>query len=124
MQTFIDLTEAQQADLMHLRRLFYGRLGQLLRERKELLSKVHTDITHVTWTPDTVPGTAEVADQLRANGIAEYKTYMQFASTFFRGVCSMMLWAMHGLCMVQCLHRICVLQCALPRACGEQLWFQ
>ncbi len=87
-QSAIDLTEAQQLDLMHLRRLLYGRLGQLLRERKALLSRVHSDTLDPYWTRETVPGAAQVAEQLKANGIAEYKTYMQFASTFFRGVSS------------------------------------
>ena len=85
MQAAIDLTEAQQLDLMHLRRLFYGRIGQLLRERKTLLARVDTD-TKELWAQQSPPGSADIAKQLRANGLAEYRTYMQFASTFFRGV--------------------------------------
>ena len=82
----MNLTEDQQLDLMHLRALFYSRLGQLLRERRELLCKIDQDSDDSPWTQATAPEYADIAKQLRANGLAEYRTYMQFASTFFKGV--------------------------------------
>ena len=85
LQAAIDLTEAQQLDLMHLRRLFYCRISQLLRERKRLLTRVNTDAKELCLQ-QSPPANADIAKQLRANGLAEYRTYMQFASTFFRGV--------------------------------------
>lgn len=85
-QAAVELTEAQQQDLMLLRCLFYGRMGQLLRERRSLLSKVQDSSGGSYWNREPVQGAAEIAQQLRSNGIEEYRTYMQFASTFFRGV--------------------------------------
>ena len=40
MQVAIDYTPCQIRDLLHLRRLFYGRLGQLLRQRQALLDEM------------------------------------------------------------------------------------
>ncbi len=71
---------------MHLRRIFYGRLGQLLRERKQLLSKVSGDSSDLYRTIEAVPESTDIAPQLRDNGLAEYRAYCQFASAFFRGV--------------------------------------
>jgi hypothetical protein len=85
-QAAIDLTEPQQLDLMHLRRIFYGRLGQLLRERKQLLSKLSGDTSDLYRTIEAVPESADIAPRLRENGLAEYRAYCQFASAFFRGV--------------------------------------
>ncbi|DBA68754.1 TPA: hypothetical protein ACH3X2_013375 [Trebouxia sp. C0005] len=82
----IDLTEPQQLDLMHLRRIFYGRLGQLLRERKQLLSKLRGDTSDLYRTIEAVPESTDIAPQLRDNGLAEYRAYCQFASAFFRGI--------------------------------------
>ena len=74
-QAAVDLNEAQQLDLMHLRRLFYCRLGSLLRERKALLSKVGADRKDCFWTGDAASGAAgDIAEQLRANGIAEHRS--------------------------------------------------
>lgn len=80
-QAAVDLSEAQQLDLMHLRRLFYCRLGSLLRERKALLRKIGGDSKDLYLTGDAMPGAAtDIAEQLRANGISEYRcdadTYM------------------------------------------------
>ncbi len=94
-QSAIDFSEAQQLDLMHLRRLFYGRLGQLLRERKAMLSRVPSDTLDPYWAQEAAPGAGQVTEQLKANGIAEYKTYMQFAATFCRGVGSLLV-SSHG----------------------------
>ena len=85
-QAAIDLSEAQQLDLMHLRRIFYGRLGQLLRERKQLLSQVAGDTSDVYRAIEAVPAFDDVAQHLRDNGLAEYRAYCQLASAFFRGV--------------------------------------
>ena len=43
MQSAVDLTEAQQRDMLYLRRLFFSKLGQLARERKDMIGKLPTD---------------------------------------------------------------------------------
>ena len=39
-QEVINFTDSQQQDMLHLRRLFYGKLGQLARERASILQQV------------------------------------------------------------------------------------
>ncbi|KAL0022359.1 hypothetical protein WJX77_003948 [Trebouxia sp. C0004] len=77
---------ASAASTMHLRRICCGRLGQLLRERKQLLSKLSGDTSDLYRTIEAVSESTYIAPQLRQNGLAEYRAYCQFASAFFRGV--------------------------------------
>lgn len=91
----VDLTEAQVQDLLYLRRLFCGKIGQLSRSRKELMSKLPSDSIGICHASDKLEEVTNLAEQLRANGSEEYRTYMQFASSFYRGVsllCSIWGW--------------------------------
>lgn len=97
MQVALKYTEAQEQDLLHLRRLFYGKLGQLARERAALLSKMpavcsvtegesvsfHLGYRHVT---DQLALTKEVSDQLCANHAEESSVYMTHGFCLFRCV--------------------------------------
>lgn len=98
MQVALKYTEAQEQDLLHLRRLFYGKLGQLARERAALLSKMpavcsvsdregsvsfHLGYRHVT---DQLALTKEVSDQLCANHAEESSVYMAHGFCLFRCV--------------------------------------
>lgn len=82
----VDLTEAQIQDLLYLRRLFCGKIGQLSRSRKELMGKLPSDSIGICHASDKLEEVTNLAEQLRANGSEEYRTYMQFASSFYRGV--------------------------------------
>ena len=98
MQVALQYTEAQEQDLLHLRRLFYGKLGQLARERAALLSKMpaacnvaennepisfHLGYRHVA---DQFALTKEVSDQLCANHAEESSVYMAHGFCLFRCV--------------------------------------
>ena len=101
MQVALKYTEAQEQDLLHLRRLFYGKLGQLARERAALLSKMpvvcsvteresvsfHLGYHHVN---DQLAQTKEVSDQLCANHAEESSVYMA-----------------HGFCLFRCVSHLC-----------------
>ena len=94
-QVTVDLTEAQIQDLLYLRRLFCGKIGQLSRSRKELMGKLPSDSIGICHASDKLEEVTNLAEQLRANGSEEYRTYMQFASSFYRGVsllCSIWGW--------------------------------
>ena len=81
------LTEAQQADMMHLRRLFYAKIGALRRERELLLQKVPSGAA--TTTPDAATRLADInaiAQQLHDNSAAEFRAYMQLSAAYCRGV--------------------------------------
>ena len=82
----MDLTEAQIQDLLYLRRLFCGKIGQLGRARKELMSRMPSEAIGLCHASDKLEEVTSIAEQLTANGSEEYRTYMQFASSFYRGV--------------------------------------
>ena len=90
---------------MHLRRLFYGKIGQLCRERRGLLKQMGSeqDAGANTGLDDVSVRLSEVSDlaeRLQANGADEYRTYMQFTSAFLRGV--------RHLAPAACFVRICL----------------
>ena len=86
LQNNVELSEAQIQDLLHLRRLFCGKIGQLGRARRSLLSQLPSESIGISHASDKLDQVTSLAEQLRANGSEEYRTYMQFASTFYRGV--------------------------------------
>ena len=72
---------------MLLRRLFYGKLGALRRERKVLLQQVPTE------TSETAPDASErlatimsAAQQLHDNSASEFRIFMQLTAAYRRGV--------------------------------------
>ncbi len=99
LQIAVDLTEAQVQDLLYLRRLFCGKIGQLGRARKDLMSKMPSESIGICHASDKLEEVTNLAEQLRANGSEEYRTYMQFASSFYRGV-SFLCPCISGTCVV------------------------
>ena len=88
LQAALQLTEAQQVDLIHLRRLFYGRVGALARERRQLLLKLP-----VSGASESAPEASSrladvrtVAQQLQDNSCTEFRMYLQLTSAYRRGV--------------------------------------
>ena len=72
---------------MHLRRLFYSRIGALKRERKLLLQKVPAGAAETA--PDAATRLADINDiaqQLHDNSAAEFRAYMQLSAAYCRGV--------------------------------------
>ena len=102
LQNNVELSEAQIQDLLHLRRLFCGKIGQLGRARRSLLSQLPSESIGISHASDKLDQVTSLAEQLRANGSEEYRTYMQFASTFYRGV------SVHSyvLCFSPALHNV------------------
>ena len=74
--------------MMYLRRLFFGKMGQLARERKNMIAKLPTDpmSMRLCHASDKLTEMERLAEQLRANGAEEYRTYVQLSSAFYRGV--------------------------------------
>ena len=86
LQASMQHTDRQMEDIMHLRKLFYHKLGQLARERKELLtsmSQCRVDMNHVS---DKFASMTKWSDQLRENALEEYRVYLQNGCIFYRGV--------------------------------------
>ncbi|KAL0048944.1 hypothetical protein WJX82_002927 [Trebouxia sp. C0006] len=92
----LNFTDNQQQDMLHLRRLFYGKLGQLARERASILQQV--DAAEPSGQPsqpmpfnlgfrhtaDKLTETKELADQLCANRAEESQTYMYSIVCLYR----------------------------------------
>ena len=74
LQPRMEYTEAQVQDLLHLRRLYYGKLGQLYRQRKELRSQVPLacmgEVEGICAT-DNYTLLSSLADKLRVNAAEE-----------------------------------------------------
>lgn len=89
-QEAVEYSEEQVQDLLHIRHLFYTRLGQLARERTQLLRKLlkdeGQDVCACYHASDKLSQLTLGSEQLRENAALEYRVYLQFASAFYRGV--------------------------------------
>jgi len=86
MQATMQHSDPQIQDLLYLRQLFYGKLGQLARERTALLSNMtcyKIDESHIS---DKVAQLTQWSEQLRENAAEEHQIYKRFSSAFYRGV--------------------------------------
>ncbi len=83
-------TESQVRDLLHLRRLYYGKMGQLYRQRKDLRSEVPLacmgEVENICATHNYTL-LSNLAEKLRQNA-AEYSVFVQSFCAIFRGVSS------------------------------------
>lgn len=88
-QPRIGYSEAQVKDLLHLRRLYYGKLGQLYRQRKELRSQVPLacmgEVEGICATHNYTL-LSSLAEKLRVNAADEYSVFLQSFCAIFRGV--------------------------------------
>ena len=87
LQGSLQLTEAQHKDVLHLRRLFYAKLGALARERTALTEKVPVGVVQsALHASSRLNQVVDIADQLQESSKQELRTHMQFKSAFSRGV--------------------------------------
>ncbi|DBA95753.1 TPA: hypothetical protein ACH3X1_001307 [Trebouxia sp. C0004] len=94
--TALRLTDAQQADMLHLRKLFYAKVGAIRRERSGLWPRVPVEAagTAADATIKTLV-TSSVAQQLQETSAAEFRATMQFGSAFNRGVLTLTQQALY-----------------------------
>ena len=85
MQASLQFTPDQKQDLLHLRRLFLAKVGQLARQRQAILERIAN-------SEGNLPGSSgrdtqlEDAAQLRQNGIEECQIHLQFVGAMVDGV--------------------------------------
>ncbi|DBB00508.1 hypothetical protein WJX82_001772 [Trebouxia sp. C0006] len=75
-------TDSQTQDWLHLRQLFYFKIGQLARERKALLinmTQCQMDMGHAN---DKLTQMTKWSDHLRENGAEEYRSFCMFCDSF------------------------------------------
>jgi len=95
MQATLQLTDAQQQDMLHLRRCLYSKVGQLSRERDAIMSSTpaaaqpthsqpfQLDFKH---TADKLAETKEWADALCTNRANESRAFVYAKICLSRGV--------------------------------------
>lgn len=86
LQPVLQYTDGQINDFMHLRRFMNGKLGQLARERRAVLTKMTWSQVDACHPSDKLSKLSTWAEQLQRNGAEEYRTYGQWAIAVFRGV--------------------------------------
>ena len=94
MQNSMDFTPQQTADLLHLRRLYITRRGQLANGRKALLAQVpsqHFSDLNIPEPADNVTKLFEMANYLRDNGTEDHRIYHCTQCAAIRGVCNCLL---------------------------------
>ncbi|DBA81179.1 TPA: hypothetical protein ACH3X2_006997 [Trebouxia sp. C0005] len=81
--------ESQVRDLLHLRRLYYTKMGQLYRQRKELRAQVPLacmgEVENICAT-DNYTLLSNLAEKLRQNAAEEYSVFVQSFCAIFRGI--------------------------------------
>jgi len=91
----MDYSESQQQDMLHLRRLLYGKLGQLSRARAAIMAHMPAAIQHdavlpfnldMKSTANKFTETKEWSDQLCANRAEESRAYLYCGVCLYRGV--------------------------------------
>ena len=125
LQEILNFTDNQQQDMLHLRRLFYGKLGQLARERASILQQVdaaeppgqpsqpmpfNLGFRH---TADKLTETNELADQLCANRAEESQTYMYSIVCLYR--CGRLSYTAFS-----ALFTVCCCHCLLSNLCLDE----
>ena len=95
MQATLQLTDAQQHDMMHLRRCLYSKVGQLSRERDAIMRSmpagsqpIHSQPFQLDFqnTTDKLAETKEWADALCANRTYESRAFVYAKLCLSRGV--------------------------------------
>ena len=83
----MQFSEAQQDDILLLRRLFYGKLGVLARERKDCLKRMPYGAATTAHEVDgRMAEVCSIAQELHDITAVERQTRLQFTSAYRRGV--------------------------------------
>ena len=94
-QAAMNYSETQKQDILHLRRLFYGKLGQLSRARAAIMEQVPAEVQpspvppfnlDIKSTANKLAETKDWADQLCANRVEESRAYLFCTICLSRGV--------------------------------------
>ena len=97
----MQFTEAQQKDLMLLRRLFYGKLGVLARQRRDCLLRMpYAAAATEHEVSNRLSEVVTVAQELVDITAAERQTRLQFTSAYRRGVSNGLLCMCLPSCVV------------------------
>ena len=97
LQTALELTDSQVADMLHLRQLLYCKQGQLARQRKALLQQMASVRSGVIeLVGEKFLQLALCSEQLRNNGAEEYCIWVEFGGAYHAGVSPLMHFCIHA----------------------------
>lgn len=85
-QAVLQYTSSQKADLLFLRRLFFGKVGQLARQRKDILQRMSNIEAEQMRDGERHEKLNELSAELRENGREDYRTHVQFTAVMHEGV--------------------------------------
>ena len=85
-QAALQLTASQKDDLMHLRRLFYGKVAQIARQRRDILKRMASSELDLMRKNNKNLELEELTTQLRQNGMEDYRTHIQCTAVMYDGV--------------------------------------
>ena len=87
MQTAMELSESQIADILHLRKLLYCKQGQLARERQALVAKMDAvSVCNIEGIGEKFAQLSQCSEQLQNNGAEEYRIWVEFGGAYHAGV--------------------------------------
>ena len=111
----MNYSESQKQDILHLRRLFYGKLGQLSRARAAIMDQMPAAVQpspvppfnlDIKFTANKLAETKEWADQLCANRAEESRAYLYCTICLSRGVSLVTVSVTDLLSLKYCHHRL------------------
>lgn len=85
-QAVLQHTASQKADLLFLRRLFFGKIGQLARQRRDILQCMSNLESEPRGTGKRHDTLNELTMQLQENGREDYRTHVQLTGAMHEGV--------------------------------------
>ena len=87
LQTTLELTDSQIADILHLRQLMYCKQGQLARQRKALLSKMaNVNVGSIEDVGEKFSKLNLASESLQINSAEEFQIWIEFGSAYHAGV--------------------------------------
>ena len=98
LQAALKYTDSQQQDMLHLKRLLCGKIGQLSRDRAAIMSHMSrlSESSHppqvfidFKYTDEAIAETKEVAEKLSTNRAEERRVYLYYGACFKLRVCFM-----------------------------------
>lgn len=86
LQVVLQHTASQKADLLFLRRRFFGKIKQLASQRSSLMQRMSNIEAEHLRDGERHEKLAELSAQLKQNGQEDYRTHIHFTAVMYEGV--------------------------------------
>lgn len=95
-QAALQFTASQTDDLMHLRRIYHGKVAQLDRQRKDILEQMSNAELDLMRQDIRNKQLEELMDALRQNSMEVYRTHLQYVAVMYDGVSCLYMVSVHA----------------------------